>query len=150
MPGIPPPSSSSQPSLCKETHHPASHGSLLPARVSERCITYCVVLSDRRTCSSVCPAPSGGWRRRSGLSAGTCAAARSPAWGRTKFDQRRANGKGGSQMTCLREFAHLSVELDHLLLCAFEFGVFLALERNPKNGNNSKPAQHIVKQSCFI
>lgn len=130
MPGILPASSSDQPSLCRDTRHPVSHGSLLPVRVSGRRVTFRVVLFDQRTCSSACPAPSGGWRRRSGLSAGTCAAARSPGWRRTKFYQCRANGKGAWQMTCLWEFANLSVELDQLLLCAAEFWVFLALERN--------------------
>lgn len=62
--------------------------------VCKRSGTFRAVLSDRRTCSSACPAPSAGRRCRSGPSAGPCAAARSPAWTQTEVYWADVTGTG--------------------------------------------------------
>lgn len=84
MPGIPPPLSSTHLSLCEERHCPMSHAGSLVRVCVWWGVTFHVVLSDQRTCSSICPALSAGRQCRSGPSAGTCAAARSPVWRCTK------------------------------------------------------------------
>lgn len=88
MTGIPQPSSSSHPFLCKETH---SH--ILPPDVgsyfvlTDVSLTFRVELSGLQTCSSACPALSAGWRCQSGLAAETSAAAHFPDLERFSEDQ---------------------------------------------------------------